>query len=99
MPSVEVIIAKVIDDSSPVWVECELTDSYGKVHVFREKLPIVDNGDQSIKEGLPRTGAIRCMVLEDKPNSVVIDTELPDGVESVTGTSRFSVSPHKVDRT
>ena len=98
MPSVEVILVKVIDDFFPVWVECELTDSNGRVHVFREKLPIVDSDGRTVKEGLPQTGAIRCTVLEDKPDSVIIDTQLPDGVDFNTGTSRFSVSPHKLDR-
>lgn len=99
MASVQVAITKEIDDHVPGWVECELIDIDGKLHVFREKTPIVDSGEGEAGADYPRLGAIRCTVIEIGSETAIIDTEFPDGVESISGQTRFSVSPKRVQFT
>lgn len=40
MADVLVHILKITDDSFPVFVECALVDRTGKIHYFRDKLPV-----------------------------------------------------------
>ena len=70
-------------------VECILTDYDGQTHIFQDKLPIFCTDTEA---HLPCDGVIRCMVKEEHPSYAVVDTVLPDDVETVFGQSRFRVS-------
>jgi len=96
MATVEVEIVGVIDEDFPGWVECHLTDANDQVHVFREKIPVVIDSALDALANFPRKGVIRCTVLEMQSDVLVIDTELPDGVESISGITRFAVSPDQI---
>lgn len=96
MASVEVAIVKLIDDSYPGYVVCELVDAYGKTHVFEEKVPFVEGTDFRFEDEFPQAGEIQCTVIEVQKDGIVVDTELPNHVESITGATRFFVSLEKV---
>lgn len=90
---VDVIIARVVNQSFPAWVECELTDVNGKIHVFRDKSPIFESNSPRRDTKLPRSGGIRCRVVGEESGRMMVDTELPDHIESISGFTRFSVLP------
>jgi hypothetical protein len=92
---VNVKVVKLIDDDFPGWVECQLIDVMGQSHVFRDKIPIF-SAELSVDSTLPHTGIIRCRVLETNDDRIIIDTDMPDGVESISGQTRFSVAPTEV---
>jgi hypothetical protein len=71
------------------FVECMLTDYDGHTHYFRDKLPVFT---PDITANLPCDGVIRCMLKEEHPKYAVVDTMLPDDVESTMGEHRFRVS-------
>ena len=99
MSSVEIAIVKLIDDSSwPDVVECELTYAHGKIHIIRDKVLIVEDDDSefALENGFPQVGRIRCSILEVQSEGIVVDIELPDHVESISGATRFFVSSEKV---
>lgn len=93
MADVKVNILRIVDNSGyPDFVEFELTDCNGKQHYFIDKLPIVSKYDAVP----PCIGAMRCMIIGIKENTVVIDTSLPDDIESVNGEYQFEVDKHLV---
>lgn len=92
MADVKVNVLRIIDDSFPVFVECELIDCHGTHHYFIDKLPVVSEYDAVP----PCIGAIRCTVMENKENTVVIDTSLPDDIASTNGAYQFEVYQNQV---
>ena len=70
-------------------VECMLTDYDGHPHYFRDKLTSFYPDTDAV---LPCDGVIRCMLKEEHPKYAVVDTMLPDDVESTMGEYRFRVS-------
>jgi len=99
MLGIQVTILREPCDSFPGWVAAELIDAYGKCHIFDEKIPIIEEMTDSWSAKFPRKGSIRCTIVEERPELVVIDTELPDHVNSLEGLTRFSVLPEQLDRT
>jgi hypothetical protein len=82
-------------------VECRLIDALGHEHVFVEKVPIVTTADLDAASSYPQSGLIACVILgssegDDGRQLVHIDTWTPDGVESLTGRSRFDVFPEQL---
>jgi hypothetical protein len=101
MLNVRVNISRYTDDSVPGWVECRLIDALGHEHVFVEKVPIVTTADLDAASSYPQSGLIACVVQgssegDDGRQLVHIDTWTPDGVESLTGRSRFDVFPEQL---
>lgn len=89
MATVTVAITKIIDDRTyPMWAEVQLTDRFGKVHVFHDKLPIFTAEEPS---EVPCEGIIRCVV-EEREGFCIVDTSLPDDVEDDEGCTRFEVA-------
>ncbi len=82
----------------PGWIEGELIDAFGKRHTFNDKSPIFEEHADSGFAGLPREGSIHCTIAEERPDLLIIDTELPDHVESGPGETRFSVLPTRIAR-
>ena len=92
MYGIKVRIRSLVSDCGyDKYVECVLTDYEGQTHIFHDKLPIFC---LAVEANLPCEGVIRCMVKEEHPKFAVVDTALPDGVESIMGQTRFQVSYH-----
>ncbi len=99
MTVVEVEITRFIegtDDSYPGFVEFALTDARGSRFVFVDKVPIVTSDDLGPSSEYPCVGEMRCTVVEPHSDGVIINTELPDSIESECGRSIFVVSPAKL---
>ncbi len=91
MCGLKVRIRCVTDAAEPVSVECVMTDLEGQTHAFRNHLSVFTMESEPM---IPGDGVIRCSLLEETPMYAVIDTALPDNVESTMGQTRFKVSPH-----
>ena len=97
----DVTILRFVDPDQPGWVECELADAAGKKWLFREKVPIVTDRDLDENSEYPQPGVIACEVVgrrrdEHGWETITVNTEVPDGVESVDGQTRFDVPPYAV---
>lgn len=93
MNTVKVEIQKIIDHSFPVFVECVLVAYDGKKYYFHDKLPVFSS-DCNTK--IPSVGKMRCRIVQDKQDTLVIDTLLPDGIESTHGAHRFEVYKNQI---
>lgn len=100
MATVRVLITKLVDEAFPGWVECELIDAQGHVHVFVEKLPVF-GADFDDLGSYPRPARLQCQVVERSATHqgrerVTIDTAASWGVQASTGLSRFVVFAEQV---
>ena len=82
MTAVKVNILKTVDMGFPVFVEFELVDCKGISHHFIDKFPVV-SGKYDVAP--PCIGYMRCNVISETENTFVIDTSLPDDIESTNG--------------
>ena len=94
MTNVEVEITKVIDNSFPIFIECELIDCYGNKHIFHDKLPIFSK-ELEVRE-FPCIGEMRCTIIEENQDKVLISTLIPDDIESLDGENRFMVCKNQI---
>lgn len=92
MASVKLEILRIVNESFPGFVECKLVDCGGKSHFFIDKLPVVAD----CSDVPPCDGAARCSVLKAKKNTFVIDTSIPDDIESTNGEYIFEVNKDQV---
>lgn len=88
----------VIDDPQPGLVECGFLDARGRYWTFIEKTAIVSDEDLHGESVYPMSGVIACEIVGHRrdtsnPDTIVIDTERPWGVESVDKETRFEVLP------
>jgi hypothetical protein len=70
MPVVQIDIVRYIDDWQPGFVECRLTDRWGRVWSFVEKVPVVTAEYLDAGSDYPCPGLIGCRVL-DRAEDVV----------------------------
>ena len=63
MSSVPIEIVRLTDADFPGFVECRLTDVFGRIWLFQEKVPIVSAEYLSVESQYPRPGAIDCRIL------------------------------------
>jgi hypothetical protein len=93
----------VSDEPQPGMVECELVDANGRRWIFVEKTAIVSSANLDADTSYPRRGRIACEIVSSRVDAgreiFTVDTERPDGVESVDGTTRFEVLAAAVDVT
>jgi hypothetical protein len=90
MYGVKVRIRRILEECPPdTFVECLFTDYDGQTHYFRDKLPVFCT---EWEPKIPCDGVIRCRVTEEAEKWVMIDTMLPDDVESTMGEYKFKVS-------
>jgi hypothetical protein len=85
-------------DPSPGWVEARLVDANGRAWLFRDK-PSVFCDELPASDRLPVDGAIACEVIavnRDDDTAVIVDTNLPWGIEATDGTTTFSVSAEQL---
>jgi hypothetical protein len=100
---VAVEIVRFTDDCDewPRFVEARLIDFAGREWLFHDKAPIFTCEDINSKSVFPKAGIIRCQLVSmrldsDRREIAIIDTALPDHVETPTGETRFEVSPDNV---
>ncbi|HVU90509.1 MAG TPA: hypothetical protein VHD36_24520 [Pirellulales bacterium] len=91
-----------VEEVWPMRVQCTLIDAAGKEWIFEDKHVIFTTADINTKSDFPQTGSIRCRIVEtrvqqDGRTTVVVDTELPDHVESTTGETRFDVFAEQLE--
>ncbi len=101
MVEVCVVIRRYVDDNQPGWVECCLTDAYGREWLFIEKVPLVTVENLDSASIYPRPGVIACQVIDrrvgtDEREVIVIDTKEPWLMEATTGDTRFEVRPEQL---
>lgn len=70
-------------------VECMMTDFDGQTHYFHGALSLFTSESAPM---IPGEGIIRCTLSEEKPLYAVVDTLLPDSVESTGGLTTFRVA-------
>lgn len=80
----------LIDNSSyPEIALCEFVDIHGTKHRIVEKWPVV-----SIEEFdniFPKDAYIGCNIIEEKSESVIVNTDQPWDIESVEGKTIFEI--------
>jgi hypothetical protein len=101
MPAVSVSIARFIDDHQPGFVECILTDAFGKEHLIVEKVPVVSEEDLWSSSAYPRPGVVACELEEawkatDGRSLVRVNTGRPWAIESTDGATIFVVLASQV---
>ena len=93
MASVKVNILKIVNDTGyPTFVEFELIDSSGISHHFIDKVPIICTNDDPI----PPIGEMGCTVVGETETTFIVDTTLPDDIESLNGEYQFEVNKEQV---
>lgn len=93
MASVKVNILKIVDDTRyPTFVEFELIDSNGISHHFIDKVPIISADDDPV----PPFGEMGCTIVGETETTFIIDTTLPDYIESLNGEYQFEVNKDQV---
>ena len=97
MTTVKVTITKVVVQHQPTFVEFYLTDIHGKKHFFHDKIVIVSPRYYIEEADLPEKGTLCCTVKEQRGNSYIIDTDTPDYVESLDGSTVFEVAPEQIE--
>lgn len=103
MHAVTISIERFLDEHPPGFVECALTDTFGKKHLFVEKVPVVTLENISSDSTYPRLGLVACEIeaIWQDPDArplVRINTARPWSVESVEGVSVFVVLKSQVRR-
>jgi hypothetical protein len=96
MHNLVVQIVRFVDGSFPGWVECELVDAEGRLHIIRDKVPTFTAEDLDANSRYPKPGAVPCEVLErycdDKGRELVrVSTEKPCYIETTEGLAVFTV--------
>ncbi len=89
--AVRVKIVRFVAPDQPGWVECELVDVHGRRWKFREKVPVVTTAALTENAPYPQPGVFACELIRQEGNVIVVDTERPDGIESVEGQTLFEV--------
>lgn len=101
MPFVKASAVRFVDAAIPGFVECTLSDSYGRIWTFVEKVPVLTSDSLSIDSRYPHPVEIACSIVSQGLDSdgrpiVRISTALPDGVETIDRVSEFSVFADQV---
>lgn len=93
MIDVKIKIERVIDESYPVFVEARLVDCNGNAHYFHDKLPVFTKAEP---ENIPCDGIVRCEMITENADTVLIDTLTLDDIESLNGVSRFEICKDQI---
>ena len=96
MPDVDCQLVRWVDNETFPWiVEAHLVDAAGVTWTFIEKSVVFTSDNLAATSDFPIASAIRCTIpaasMDDDPSIVLVDTSLPDGVESVEGVPLFRV--------
>lgn len=96
--TLKVQIVRFVDEYQPGWVACELVDALGETHTFVDKVPIFTTEDLDASSPYPRPGRLTCQLVAERSGPggrrlFEVDTQVPLGIESTRGESRFVVEP------
>lgn len=89
------IVRFISEHPQPGWVEAVLTDADGRRLVFHDKWPVFTAEKIGPADRYPRSGGLRCAVIEEVDANGRVLIETVDG-ESLDGNSRFVVSSASV---
>lgn len=97
----KVQIVRYVEHYFPGIVECELVDAGGHLHTFIEKGPVVSDEWPGPEDSYPKSGIIRCEILEqwrdhNDRDLLRVTTERPDCVETREGVTEFVVLSSQV---
>lgn len=97
----KVQIVRYVEHYFPGIVECQLVDAGGRLHTFIEKAPVVSDEWLGPEDSYPKSGNIRCEILEqwrdrDGRDLIRVTTDQPDCVETKEGVSEFVVITSEV---
>jgi hypothetical protein len=99
---VNVQILRMVDSHRPPgWVEFVLKDANGREWTFVEKEPVVSVEPLEVDAKFPLPGILHCQIVEkwideEEVRRCIIDTDLPWGVASEEGETRFEVFQREV---
>lgn len=99
VPFIKAEVSRYIDDEpQPGIVECTFVDALGQSHSFIEKTAIVSTEVLLATTAYPVACELACEIEaewadQDGSPLVRVCTELPWGIESITGETRFIVRP------
>ena len=97
MADVKVSVLRIVDVSQPGFVEFELVDCNGINHHFIDKIPVICDSEKCEYDSIPPyDGYMRCNIIRETSNTVIIDTSKPDGIESLNGEYQFEVYKDQV---
>ena len=102
MPSIKAKVSRYVDDEpQPGIVECVFVDTLGSTHLFIEKTAIVSSETLLATTAYPVSCELACEIeaewIDQDGNSFLrVCTEMPWGIESVTGETRFIVRPSQL---
>jgi len=94
--TVKVTVTKIVAEHQPTIVEFHFTDIHGKKHVFHDKIAVVSPFYHIAEDDLPKEGKLRCTISEKCENSYIIDTDIPDCVDSLEGNTVFEVAKNLI---
>lgn len=93
----KVQILEILDDSFyPGICRAVLEDFYNYKHFFVDKVPVLGGVHIDKISHFPFEGYMRVTVINDFGDSVEINTQEPDDIESEEGCFRFIVSKDKI---
>jgi len=96
MQFVSVQIVRFVDPDFPGWVECELVDADGRLHIIKDKVPIFTAELLDDESKYPATGSMPCEVVErfrDARGRELVRVSIEEaGIESVERTSQFTLT-------
>ena len=96
MRFIAVQVTRYVDDPFPGWVECIMVDASSQKHLFVEKVPIVTSENLGPESAYPQDAVIACEVEKEWSDEAgrslaLVNTELPSGIESTSGVTKFVV--------
>ena len=87
---IKAIAIDLINNSSyPEIVLCEFIDIYGIKHRIIEKWSVVSL--EKFDNIFPKDSYIGCIIVEEKAESVIVNTEQPWYIESIEGKNVFEI--------
>lgn len=88
-----------VDEDWPGWVRVRLVDAHGRIWFFVDKVPIFFV-DEDILPGtsLPRPAFVRCYVVGQPEDQILVVSTTLDHVEAEAGTTHFRVRPNQIER-
>ncbi|MFG3422086.1 hypothetical protein [Micromonospora sp. NPDC048063] len=88
-----------VDEDWPGWVRVRLVDADGRIWFFVDKVPIFFVDDDIFPgAALPRPAFVRCHVVGQQEDQILVVSTAPDHVEAEDGTTQFRVRPNQLER-
>src|SRR5688572_22169210 len=90
-------IVRWVDDAYPGFVELVIVDIDRVEHHLVEKVPVVYENDLTRESSYPvETWLAATIVGRDNHGNIIVDTDVPWGLESIEGQSKFVVEANSI---